>query len=172
MQRARHPYPRFTGLTPASEASSRAKRANPSSETATELRLRRELWRRGLRYRKDVRTVTGRPDLMFRRAGVVVFCDGDFWHGRDWRSLRLRLTRHANSDYWVAKIRRNMQRDEQVTALLRRQGWRVIRLWETDIHRQLHRVAGYIRRVVRSRQTLEKMASKTSPSYPRRDRDH
>jgi DNA mismatch endonuclease (patch repair protein) len=125
--------PSYKGLRPASEAASRSKRANRKTDTAHELLLRRALWRRGLRYRKHASDLPGRPDLVFRRARVVVFCDGDFWHGRDWEKLRAQLARRHNADYWLAKITRNRRRDADNTALLQRQGWRVIRLWETDV---------------------------------------
>jgi DNA mismatch endonuclease (patch repair protein) len=86
-----------------------------------------------LRYRKNVLGLPGNPDLVFRAARVLVFCDGDFWHGRDWELLRKQLRRRHNAKYWIAKIGRNRQRDAQNTAILQQQGWRVIRLWETDI---------------------------------------
>src|SRR5437879_6384164 len=73
--------PSFKGLKPASEASSRAKRGNRRRDTLQEMLLRRELWKMGLRYRKNVETMPGKPDLVFPGARVVVFCDGDFWHG-------------------------------------------------------------------------------------------
>lgn len=125
--------PSYKGLKPASEAASRAKRANRKKDTAHEVLLRRVLWRLGLRYRKHVSNLPGNPDLVFRRARVVVFCDGDFWHGRNWGVLKAQLERRHNSDYWLAKISRNKERDAQNTALLERQGWQVIRLWETDV---------------------------------------
>jgi DNA mismatch endonuclease (patch repair protein) len=125
--------PSYKGLTPASEAASRAKRANCNKDTAHEVALRRELWRLGLRYRKHVSGLPGNPDLVFSRARILVFCDGDFWHGRNWEVLQTQIARRHNAAYWLAKISRNRERDAQNTALLEEQGWHVIRLWETDI---------------------------------------
>ena len=66
-------------------------------------------------------------------ARVAVFCDGDFWHGRNWPRLRTQLARRANSTYWIAKIGANRTRDRRQTNLLRRLGWSVVRVWETDV---------------------------------------
>src|SRR5437879_2095090 len=94
----------FASFQSASESASRAKRRNRSKDTRHELLLRRELWRLGLRYRKNVTGLPGKPDLVFGAARVVVFCDGDFWHGKRWRRLRNELARRHNSVYWLAKI--------------------------------------------------------------------
>src|SRR5947199_2127320 len=91
----------------ASEAASRAKQANRKRDTKPELLLRRALWALGLRYRKHVGGLAGNPDVVFKAARVVVFCDGDFWHGRDWPTLQAQLRRRHNADYWIAKIGRN-----------------------------------------------------------------
>jgi DNA mismatch endonuclease (patch repair protein) len=143
--------PSFTGPMPASEASSRVKRANRQRDTVAELLLRRELWRIGLRYRINVQTLPGKPDLVFASAGVAVFCDGDFWHGRNWSSLKAKLERGTNAVYWPAKIARNIERDRDSTTLLTNAGWHVIRMWETDIKRDPQTAAQAIREVVNAR---------------------
>lgn len=143
--------PSFKGLRAASEAASRAKRANRKKDTAHEVLLRKAVWRLGLRYRKHVTGLAGNPDLAFAAARVVVFCDGDFWHGRDWPRLREQLERRHNAAYWIAKITRNMERDREQTALLEGQGWLVLRLWETDVKRDLDAAAGRISETVRRR---------------------
>lgn len=125
--------PSFQGLKPASEQSSRSKRANRKTDTQHEVLLRRSLWRMGLRYRKNVTDLPGKPDIVFTGSRVAVFCDGDFWHGRNWDDRRSKLEDGANATYWVAKIERNMQRDAHNSRLLQQQGWHVIRLWETEI---------------------------------------
>src|SRR5712692_8789768 len=96
---AKRAVPSYAGLRPASEAASRAKQANKGQDTAHELLLRREVWRLGLRYRKNMSGLPGKPDMVFGPARVVVFCDGDFWHGRDWERLRKELRRRHNATY-------------------------------------------------------------------------
>jgi DNA mismatch endonuclease, patch repair protein len=93
------PRPSYKGFEPASEVASRTKRANRPRDSAHELLLRRTIWRMGLRYRKHVAMLPGSPDLVFFAARVVVFCDGDFWHGRDWHSLKSKLERRHNAPY-------------------------------------------------------------------------
>jgi len=132
--RARNaPLPSFDGLVPASEASSRCKRMNRNSGTRHECLLHSVLWRRGFRFRKNDKALIGRPDVVFRKERVAVFCDGDFWHGRQWRQLSRKLQAGTNASYWVQKIRANKLRDRRNDRLLARAGWHVVRLWETDI---------------------------------------
>ena len=127
--------PSFIGRAPASALASRTARSSSKKrDTKCELLLRRSLWAAGFRYRL-FQPLPGRPDLVFLRQRVVVFCDGDFWHGRDLEMRLARLRRGHNATYWVEKIRTNVVRDRATTNRLRRQGWRVIRLWETDIFR-------------------------------------
>src|SRR5438876_781648 len=108
------PAPSFWGLKPANDAASRMGHANVRRDTRPELSLRKALWGLGLRYRIDDPRLPGRPDIVFRGAKVVVFCDGDFWHGRDWSRKRARLAKGANPRYWIAKIDRNRRRDRRV----------------------------------------------------------
>lgn len=148
--------PSFTGLRPASAASSNAKRKNRRQDTIQELLLRRALWGLGLRYRKNVKSLPGKPDIVFLKASVAVFCDGDFWHGRKWKSLKSKLVQGTNAGYWLSKIASNMKRDRLNTKLLESNGWHVIRLWETDIKKDPAAAAQYISNVVRARQHLQK----------------
>jgi DNA mismatch endonuclease (patch repair protein) len=143
--------PSFKGYIPASAASSFAKMMNRSSGTKHECLLRSLLWNRGLRYRKNVRTLPGKPDIVFASARVAVFCDGDFWHGRDWRRLSRKLRSGANASYWIPKIRANRNRDRRNTRLLEREGWTVLRLWETDIRRSTEDAARAVEQAVRRR---------------------
>jgi DNA mismatch endonuclease, patch repair protein len=143
--------PSFTNYKPVSEATSRVKRANRRRDTLHEVLLRRELWRMGLRFRKNVETMVGKPDIVFKSAKVVVFCDGDFWHGRNWKTLKGKLKQGANSTYWAAKIARNVERDKHNTSLLEAAGWRVIRLWETDVKKDPLAAATLVKKVIDSR---------------------
>jgi DNA mismatch endonuclease (patch repair protein) len=123
----------FRGLRPSSEVASRVKALNRSRGTRHEELLCRALRKLGRRFRRNVETVAGVPDIVFRGAKVAVFCDGDFWHGRNWTQLKRALARRHNCDYWIAKIARNRARDRQVTRELTRSGWIVVRYWEGDI---------------------------------------
>ena len=143
--------PSFKGYKPASEAASRAKRSNRKRDTRHEVLLRRELWKIGCRYRKHLATLRGNPDIVFPSARVVVFCDGDYWHGRDWEHLRAALTKRHNAEYWIAKIERNRERDKEHTASLTGDGWLVLRFWEGDILRDPRAIAQQIGRLVAER---------------------
>lgn len=125
--------PSFKNYTSSSKRASDCLARNRSADTKCERILRSTLWRKGLRFRKNVQNLPGRPDVVFPSDRVVVFCDGDFWHGRDWSSRLRKLKRGANSSYWIAKIKNNIERDRLHTKELRKMGWRVIRIWETDI---------------------------------------
>jgi DNA mismatch endonuclease (patch repair protein) len=97
------------------------------------VKLRSLLWRAGARFRKDVASLPGRPDIVFSRARLIVFCDGDFWHGKDWGSRRRKLARGVNASYWVGKIAANRARDKRQAAQLEDSGWTVLRVWESAI---------------------------------------
>ena len=143
--------PSFNLFRPASKISSRTKSKNKSKNTKAELVLRSHVWRLGLRYRLHVPNLPGKPDLVFVSAKVVVFCDGDFWHGRNWRRLKSELRTRSNPDYWIPKIEANIRRDLLQTKWLSKIGWHVIRLWETDILKNPVAVAEEVRRVVKDR---------------------
>jgi DNA mismatch endonuclease (patch repair protein) len=86
-------------------------------------------------------TLPGRPDLVLPSAKLAVFCDGDFWHGRDWRARRRRLAQGANASYWIPKILANRARDRRVSRQLLALGWAVVRVWESDVVKDAHKVA-------------------------------
>jgi DNA mismatch endonuclease, patch repair protein len=103
-----------------------------SKNTKAEIALAKAMWGLGLRYRKHYR-IEGKPDFVFVGPKVAVFCDGDFWHGRDFEA-RLEAGRFQNNtEYWINKILRNRNRDATVNAKLEAAGWLVIRIWESDI---------------------------------------
>ena len=111
-----------------------------SKNTSPEMRLRRALWNKGLRFRVNLKTLKGKPDIVFSRAKLVVFCDGDFWHGHNWvirglSSLDEELQRY--DEFWRAKILRNVERDKEVTKVLEDDGWTVLRIWESTIKSDL-----------------------------------
>lgn len=127
--------PSYDGLEPASkQASAAARGSSKKRDTRCEVKLRKALWHAGVRYRKNVRSLPGKPDIVFYRARLAIFCDGDFWHGKDWGERRSNLSKGANPDYWVAKIERNRERDREHAAKLDADGWTVLRFWESEIH--------------------------------------
>jgi DNA mismatch endonuclease (patch repair protein) len=114
--------------------------AIPSKNTRPEIALRKALWSKKLRYRVNYDKLPGKPDIVFTKQMVAVFCDGDYWHGHNWAirglsSLEEELSGY--SEYWRAKILRNIERDEEDNKALQSLGWTVLRFWESDIKRDL-----------------------------------
>lgn len=106
-----------------------------SKDTEIELRLRKALWKRGIRYRKNYKNLIGKPDIAITKYKIAVFCDSDYWHGYDWENRNQRIK--SNRDYWIPKIERNMKRDQEVTTALQNEGWKVLRFWEWQIKKDL-----------------------------------
>lgn len=121
-------------LTP--EQRRRNMQAIRSKDTTIELRMRKALWERGVRYRKNYKKLIGKPDIAITKYKIAVFCDSDYWHGYDWENRNQRIK--SNRDYWVPKIERNMERDREVTAALQDEGWLVLRFWEWQIQKHLN----------------------------------
>lgn len=110
-----------------------------NKDSQIELALRKELWKRKLRYRKNVSHIFGKPDIAFIGLKIAVFVDSEFWHGYDWGHKQSEIK--SNRDFWIPKIERNMQRDLEVTEKLRSDGWTVIRVWGHDIKKDVVNVA-------------------------------
>ena len=104
-----------------------------SKDTSIEVKLRKELWSRGYRYRKNVSNLPGKPDIVLTKYKIAIFCDSEFFHGKNWEVLKPRLEKSNNADYWVKKISRNMERDNEINKKLLFMGWTVIRFWGKDI---------------------------------------
>src|SRR5687767_6641593 len=102
--------PSFRQFKSSSATASRVMARNTARNTRCETLLFSALRRAGLRFRKHVRDLPGKPDVVCMEDRAVVFCDGDFWHGRQWRARRKKLAQGANSDYWIAKIESNIRR--------------------------------------------------------------
>lgn len=100
-----------------------------SKNTNIEVKLCKELWRRGYRYRKNVTNLPGKPDIVFTKYKLAIFCDAEFWHGKDWEILKPKLERGKNPDFWVNKIEKNRHRDYEVNQTLCFMGWTVLRFW-------------------------------------------
>lgn len=118
-----------------------------NKDSAIELILRKELWHRGLRYRKNLNGMIGKPDIVFKGSKVAVFCDSEFWHGYDWENRKTDFKSHQ--EFWIPKIERNMQRDVEVTEALESQGWTVLRFWGNDIKKHLSECADTIEKAVK-----------------------
>ena len=104
-----------------------------SSDTKGEILLRKALWRKGYRYRKNYDKLPGKPDIALTKYKIAIFCDGEFFHGKDWASQKLKVLKSNNSDYWISKIERNMERDRENEQALMVMGWIVIRFWSKEI---------------------------------------
>ena len=116
-----------------------------NADSKIEVTLRKELWRRGLRYRKNVTKIVGKPDIVFTGKKIAVFCDSEFWHGYDWEN-RIN-TIHTRRDFWIPKIERNMQRDIEVTKTLEEAGWIVLRFWGNEIIKNTEKCADIVQKV-------------------------
>ena len=104
-----------------------------NKDTGIEVTLRKALWNKGYRYRKNDKRLPGKPDIVLTKYKIAIFCDSEFFHGKDWEVLRPQLERGKNADFWIKKISKNQQRDEEVNKQLQYLGWTVIRFWGKDI---------------------------------------
>ena len=104
-----------------------------NKDSKIEVLLRKELWSRGIRYRKNVNRIYGKPDIVFIGKKVAVFCDSEFWHGYNWEERKKDFKSHQ--EFWIPKIERNMERDVEVTTKLESEGWTVIRFWGREIQK-------------------------------------
>ena len=125
----------------------------PSKGTRPEIRLGKILRENGIRYKKHYKTA-GRPDFVIMTKKIAIFVDGDFWHGHNWKlrgfkSLRAELASYKK--FWANKIRNNIKRDKKVNGLLRKDGWRVLRFWESDLKRKSDKIIKKILFVYKAR---------------------
>lgn len=111
----------------------KAMQANKSKNTKIEISLCKALWKQGIRYRKNFNKLLGAPDIAITKYELAIFCDGDFWHGNNFDDKRIK----TNQNFWNEKIKRNKERDLEVTLKLRDEGWTVLRFWESDIKKNL-----------------------------------
>lgn len=120
-----------------------------NKDSKIELMLRHELWIRGVRYRKNVTRIFGKPDIAFIGKKVAVFCDSEFWHGYDWDKQKDKIK--TNREFWVHKIERNIERDKEVTKTLEADGWIVLRFWGNEISKNVGACADVIVNVLKER---------------------
>lgn len=107
-----------------------------SKDTSIELVLRKALWNKGIRYRKNYKGLPGTPDIVLTKYKIAIFCDSEFFHGKDWEVLRPKLETGKNPDFWINKIGRNRERDDEINKELLFRGWTVIRFWGKDIKKR------------------------------------
>lgn len=120
-----------------------------NKDSKIEIMLRKELWKRGIRYRKNVTSIIGKPDIVFKGKKVAVFCDSEFWHGYNWEIKKNELK--TNKEFWYKKITRNMERDIEVNNSLENEGWIVLRFWGKDILKHCELCADKIEAVLKDR---------------------
>ena len=106
-----------------------------STGSKIEVTLAKALYKHNLRYRKNDKSVFGKPDLTFKKYKIAIFVDSEFWHGKDWEKNILAIK--SNRDFWVAKIERNIERDKEVNEYLSHEGWTILRFWGKQIQNDL-----------------------------------
>lgn len=128
-----------------------------------ERRLAQALWEKGVRYRKNDKTVFGTPDLSFKGKKVAVFVDSEFWHGKDWLTEKDRVK--TNSEFWQQKIETNIRRDILVNLTLQEQGWTVLRFWGKEVEKELDRCVTEILQALSDSSLNLRMAAEPRPQY-------
>lgn len=123
-----------------------------NKDTSIEVALRRALWKKGYRYRKNYKNLPGKPDIVFLRLKIAIFCDGELFHGKNWeKRLRFKLMNGHNPNYWVPKISKNIQRDMENNHELMSMGWIVLRFWGLDIQHNLDKCVHEIEEAIKYR---------------------
>lgn len=107
-----------------------------SKDTKIEVILRKSLWKKGIRYRKNYLGVPGKPDIAITKYKIAVFCDSEFFHGKDWEVLKPRISKGDNGEFWVRKISKNRVHDDEINKKLLYMGWTVIRFWGNEIKKK------------------------------------
>lgn len=120
-----------------------------NKDSEIELILRHELWKRNMRYRKNVNKIYGRPDIVFLSKKIAIFVDSEFWHGYNWAIKKNEIK--SNREFWISKIERNMQRDIEVNEFLQNEGWLVLRFWGNDIKKNIESCIGVIETAYKER---------------------
>jgi len=132
-----------------SEQRRKIMRAVKNKDSKIELALRKELHRRGYRYRKNYKKLFGQPDVVFTKEKIAIFCDSEFWHGHDWDNRKFDFK--SKQEFWYPKIERNIERDKEVTAYLEAEGYVVLRFWGNKIKDNLDEVICEIEENIHSR---------------------
>lgn len=117
-----------------------------SKNTTIEMILRKELWKRNLRYRLHDRKIFGHPDIIFKKKKIAIFCDSEFWHGKKFLEGEIS---NNNTEFWIKKLTKNIARDIVVNNQLHEQGWIVLRYWEKDIRKNAIKIADEIEQILK-----------------------
>jgi DNA mismatch endonuclease (patch repair protein) len=117
-----------------------------SKNTKIEIFLRKALWGSGLRYRKNYAKLPGAPDIAITKHRIAIFCDGEFWHGKNWTVQKTKIK--SNREYWIAKIERNINRDCEAYRRLNGMGWTVVRFWGEEITKHLDECVEEIKSII------------------------
>ena len=146
---------------------------NRANNTGPELTLRRALWGRGFRYRTNVRSLPGSPDIVLPRYRTAVFVNGCFWHGH--KGCRNYTVPKTNTEFWVAKVARNQERDQVVWRMLEAKGWSVVIVWECELKKAhldatVDRVCAEIRRNGERYREFQAARRKAREEYRREQR--
>ncbi len=137
-------------LTP--EQRSRNMKAIRSKNTKMELLLAKSLWSRGIRYRKNDKSVFGKPDLTIKKYKIAIFVDSEYFHGKDWDTEKYRI--RTNREFWWNKINANQKRDQAVNSFLVDKGWKVVRFWSREISKNLNLCLNQIITVIDERKNV------------------
>jgi DNA mismatch endonuclease (patch repair protein) len=119
-----------------------------SKNTSIEIKLRKALWHKGYRYRVNYIELPGKPDIAITKYKIAIFCDSEFFHGKDWEVLKAHLEKGNNADYWIHKIENNRRRDEEINKELLYRGWTVIRFWGKDILKNVDECVQVVNEIV------------------------
>jgi len=122
-----------------------------AKDTKPEVTFRKALWATGYRYRVDYKKLVGRPDILLKKYRTAIFIDGEFWHGHNWEERKQKIK--TNREFWIPKIERNIQRDQEVNAALEKLGYTVFRFWGKSVKKELEHC---LQKVIAHLKTYEK----------------
>jgi DNA mismatch endonuclease, patch repair protein len=118
-------------------------------DSLIELKLRKLLWEKGYRYRKNYKKLEGKPDIVLTKYKLAIFCDSEFWHGYDWKNKKKEIK--SNKEFWIKKIESNIARDLEVNKILEAQGWKVLRFWGKEIEKNINSCVSQIETIIEAK---------------------
>lgn len=128
------------------EQRKRNMKAIKNKDTKIERLLAKSMWAKKIRYRKNVKTIFGKPDFAIAKYKIVIFCDSEFFHGKDWEIQKQRIK--TNKEFWIKKIEGNMKRDILVNETLKKEGWTVLRFWGEQIKKDINQCVDNILKII------------------------